>query len=115
MPVLIGQVAVCARLGTSEAKLVMSKCLDVMTETITEDALLKSTNLGLLMHTRSEDARLQIFALSCSEVLWRSHGGKLLGKSSDQVLLHHTELVLQGLLPRLQPSSLNVPRMRMIW
>ncbi|KAF7977911.1 hypothetical protein HWV62_2480 [Athelia sp. TMB] len=78
-PILISQVAVCARLGAAESKLALARCLDVMTESVTDDALLKSTNLGLLMHTRSEDARLRIFALSCSELLWRSHGGKLLG------------------------------------
>jgi len=31
------------------------------------------------MHTRSEDVRLRTFALTCSETLWRAHGGKLLG------------------------------------
>lgn len=92
---LIGQVAVCVRLGTVEGKLALARCLDVMTESITDDTLLKSTNLGLLMHTRSEDARLRIFALSCSELLWRSHGGKLLGTFQQSTLpLYQTKLVV---------------------
>ncbi|EEB90759.1 hypothetical protein MPER_10992 [Moniliophthora perniciosa FA553] len=48
-------------------------------EHVTDDTLLKSVNLDILMHTRSEDAGTRIFALSASESLWKTHGGKLLG------------------------------------
>jgi len=34
-----------------------------------DDALLKSINFDLLMHTRAEDARERIFVLSCAEAL----------------------------------------------
>jgi U3 small nucleolar RNA-associated protein 10 len=48
-------------------------------EAVNDDALIKSINLELLMHTRSEDVQSRTFALTCSESLWRAHGGKLLG------------------------------------
>jgi len=35
------------------------------------------------MHTRSDDARLRVFALSCATALWNAHGGKLLGFVSE--------------------------------
>lgn len=38
-------------------------------------------NVDLLMHTRSEDARLRLYALTCSEALWRAHSEKLIGSS----------------------------------
>lgn len=63
-----------------------------MTEAINDDALLKSTNLDLLMHTRSEDVRLRTFALNCAEVLWRSHGGKLLGTPDLPFIAHITQI-----------------------
>ena len=52
-------------------------------ESATDDMILKAINLELLMHTRSEDVRLRLFALSCSEKLWRAHGNKLLGEHID--------------------------------
>ncbi|KAF9221723.1 hypothetical protein BS17DRAFT_710411 [Gyrodon lividus] len=41
--------------------------------------LLKRLNLDLLMHTRSEDARIRILALECACELWKADGGKLIG------------------------------------
>ncbi|KAI5990429.1 hypothetical protein EDD15DRAFT_2388798 [Pisolithus albus] len=41
--------------------------------------LLKRLNLSLLMHTRSEDARLRILALECAAEIWKAEGGKLIG------------------------------------
>ena len=52
-------------------------------DSATDDMILKAINLGLLMHTRSEDVRLRLFGLSCSEKLWRAHGNKLLGEHID--------------------------------
>ncbi|KAJ6630100.1 hypothetical protein B0H10DRAFT_1984968 [Mycena sp. CBHHK59/15] len=75
---LVQQVAVCVRIA-SEGKSLVQECLTALTESVTDDVLLKAINLDLLMHTRSEDARLRISALACSQVLWRAHGGKLLG------------------------------------
>lgn len=77
---LIAQVAVCVRQNSADNKPLLQQCLGALTDSVTDDMLLKSINLDLLMHTRSEDARLRLFALSCSETLWRTHGGKLLGK-----------------------------------
>ncbi|GLB44223.1 putative U3 small nucleolar RNA-associated protein 10 [Lyophyllum shimeji] len=76
---LIQQVAVCVKLSTAEGKSLFQDCLVALVESVTDDMLLKSINLGILMHTRSEDVRSRLFALACSEKLWRVHGGKLLG------------------------------------
>ncbi|KAI0070967.1 hypothetical protein K474DRAFT_1669523 [Panus rudis PR-1116 ss-1] len=76
---LVAQIAVCPRLDRPEAKEALSGCLSSMAEITSDDSLLKSLNLDILMHTRSEDSRVRLYALSCSEAIWRNHGGKLLG------------------------------------
>lgn len=48
----------------------------------TSSDLLKRLNLDLLMHTRSEDARVRILALECTTEMWKADGGKLIGASS---------------------------------
>ena len=42
-------------------------------------ALLKSFNLGILMQTRSEDAKQRIFSVQCATGLWKTNGIKLVG------------------------------------
>lgn len=81
-PLLVEQVSVCIRLGVTDGKTALPICLEALTGAVNDDALLKAINLDLLMHTRSEDVRLRTFALTCSETLWRAHGGKLLGASN---------------------------------
>ncbi|KAG0706218.1 hypothetical protein DFH29DRAFT_902720 [Suillus ampliporus] len=76
---LIAQVSSCIRLNIADGKQALTNCLIAMTSVASDDSLLKSINLDLLMHTRAEDARERIFALSCSEALWREQGGKLIG------------------------------------
>ncbi|KAJ6578862.1 hypothetical protein DFH09DRAFT_980162 [Mycena vulgaris] len=83
-PGLVQQAAVCVRLGGStESKALITECLVALTDSAADDALLKAVNLDLLMHTRSDDARLRVFALSCATALWNAHGGKLLGFVSE--------------------------------
>jgi len=81
-PLLVKQVPVCIRHGIAEGKTMLPSCLDALMEAVNDDALLKTINLDLLMHTRSDDVRLRTFTLTCSETLWRAHGGKLLGMSN---------------------------------
>ncbi|OJA15136.1 hypothetical protein AZE42_07566 [Rhizopogon vesiculosus] len=76
---LIAQVSTCIKLNITDGKQALTNCLIAMTNVAMDDALLKSINLDLLMHTRAEDARERIFALSCAEALWREQGGKLIG------------------------------------
>ncbi|KAL0952425.1 hypothetical protein HGRIS_006698 [Hohenbuehelia grisea] len=80
---LVDQAAVCIRFNNADGKVLVSECLVSLTDVTTDDALLKSINLELLMQTRSEDARLRIFALTCSESIWKSNGGKLLGLAAE--------------------------------
>jgi U3 small nucleolar RNA-associated protein 10 len=80
----------------------LPSCLNAMTDCVNDDALLKSINLGVLMHTRSEDPRLRLFALICSEALWRAHGGKLIGLLSNAFFAYLcvlTELCPLGFVP----------------
>lgn len=79
---LIQQVPQCTTFPVdTEAKSLLQQCLDALVEDVSDDALLKTINLDLLMHTRSESAKVRQFALLCSESLWGAHGGKLLGPS----------------------------------
>lgn len=64
---------------SAEDRLLFKQCLEAFVEDVSDDALLKSTNLDLLMHTRSDNVKVRQFALACAESLWHSHGGKLLG------------------------------------
>ncbi|KAJ7756261.1 hypothetical protein B0H16DRAFT_696293 [Mycena metata] len=83
-PALVQQPAVCLQLGGSaESKALVTECLVALTDSASDDTLLKSLNLGLLMHTRSDDARLRVFALECATALWNAHGGKLLAFASE--------------------------------
>jgi U3 small nucleolar RNA-associated protein 10 len=84
---LTGQIEVCIRLNFADGKALLQECFDALLETITDDTLLKIVNLNILMHTRSEDPRVRIFALACSESVWRSQGGKLIGKSKEDFTL----------------------------
>ncbi|KAF4568223.1 snoRNA-binding rRNA-processing protein utp10 [Pleurotus pulmonarius] len=76
---LIGQISVCVGLENPIAKHALPECLVALGDSITDDTLLKTLNIDILMHTRSEEAKVRIFALQCSELLWRNDGGKLLG------------------------------------
>ncbi|KAF8797612.1 hypothetical protein BYT27DRAFT_7204423 [Phlegmacium glaucopus] len=81
--VLTGQIEVCIRLNFADGKPLIQECFGALLETITDDTLLKSINMNILMHTRSEDPRVRLFALACSETLWRSQGGKLIGFTAE--------------------------------
>ena len=73
---------------------------ELMAEVISDDNLVKKLNLDLLMHTRAEDARLRLYALTCSEALWRAHGAKLIGKSIQRAgRLNETDGLLAGFAP----------------
>ncbi|KAK0237018.1 armadillo-type protein [Armillaria nabsnona] len=78
-PHLISQVPVCLKLNLPEGKRLLQDALCALTDNATDDVLLKSINLDLLMHTRSEDVQVRLYALVCSKTLWQTHGGKLLG------------------------------------
>lgn len=77
---LVGQLSVSVRFNDNKSKTAISDCLLGMAEVITDDNLLKTLNIDVLMNTRAEDSRLRCQALACSEAMWRSHGGKLLGE-----------------------------------
>ncbi|EKM74924.1 hypothetical protein AGABI1DRAFT_123475 [Agaricus bisporus var. burnettii JB137-S8] len=77
---VIQQVPLCTKLsGEHDMRVLLQQCLEAIVENTSDEAVLKTINLDLLMHTRSENAKIRHFALTCSGSLWRSHGGKLLG------------------------------------
>ncbi|KAK1226193.1 snoRNA-binding rRNA-processing protein utp10 [Marasmius sp. AFHP31] len=78
-PHLINLVPVCAQVNAPDTKTFLQDSLTSVVEHVIDDTLIKTINLNILMHTRSEDVATRIFALSCSESLWKMHGGKLLG------------------------------------
>ena len=83
--VLTDQIETCVRLNFADGKPLLQECFGALLETITDDTLLKTINMNILMHTRSEDPRVRLFALACSEALWRSQGGKLIGMSQKNI------------------------------
>ncbi|KAJ3806976.1 armadillo-type protein [Lentinula aff. lateritia] len=78
-PLIIAQIPVCIKLNISEAKTLLQECIVAGAETVGDDSVLKAMNLDILMHTRSEDVKTRLFALTCTETLWRANGSKLLG------------------------------------
>ncbi|KAI9451428.1 hypothetical protein BJY52DRAFT_1297951 [Lactarius psammicola] len=79
MPVLVPLVA---HPGAASDEALLA-ALVALCEAATDDGLLKSLNLDILMHTRSDDARVRIFALRCARMLWLTHGSKLIGFLSE--------------------------------
>lgn len=75
--------------GEADRRSLLSSTLCALAGAVSEDydergggsggALLKSLNLGILMQTRSEDARQRIFSVQCATELWRTNGIKLVG------------------------------------
>ncbi|KAF9034474.1 hypothetical protein BDZ89DRAFT_1158021 [Hymenopellis radicata] len=75
---LVAQVPVCA-LEDDESKVLLQDALSALVDNASDDIILKSLNLDILMHTRSEEVQTRLFALHCSKAIWHAHGGKLLG------------------------------------
>ncbi|KAH9837712.1 armadillo-type protein [Rhodofomes roseus] len=76
---LVKQIPVCVQLRSPEGRKALLDCLVATMEVVNDDDLLKTMNIDILMHTRSEEASLRLFSVSCSTSLWKAHGGKLLG------------------------------------
>ncbi|PCH43122.1 hypothetical protein WOLCODRAFT_121527 [Wolfiporia cocos MD-104 SS10] len=83
VPVIVQQIPVCVQSQSNDSKHALTECLVATMEAVNDDTLLKSMNLDILMHSRSEDSRLRLFSLACSEALWNAHGGKLIGFVSE--------------------------------
>lgn len=79
---VVTQIPISLSPSSSELRDSLRECLVALAEVINDPSTLKSLNLEVLMHTRSDDARVRIYALSCSEALWQAHGGKLIGEFS---------------------------------
>ncbi|KAI8990419.1 armadillo-type protein [Trametes punicea] len=79
VPLAAQQVPVAVRLNLPEGRDALAECLVSLLGITDDDVLSKSLNLDILMHSRSDDARVRLLSLTCAERLWRSHGEKLLG------------------------------------
>ena len=79
VPLAVQHVPIAVQVNVRDGKEAVSECLCALIAVIDDDVMAKSLNLDVLMHSRSEDARIRLFSLSCAEQLWRSQGEKLLG------------------------------------
>jgi U3 small nucleolar RNA-associated protein 10 len=82
IPVLVALVAPAGASqdgSPSGGREIVSASLVALGDTATDDGLLKRLNLDVLMHTRSDDTLVRIFALQCAHALWTAHGSKLVG------------------------------------
>lgn len=75
------------RVNLPDGKDALADFLEALLGILDDDVLTKSLNLDILMHSRSEDARVRLLSITCAEQLWRAHGEKLLGT----ILLSGTE------------------------
>ncbi|CCM00706.1 uncharacterized protein FIBRA_02746 [Fibroporia radiculosa] len=80
---IVKQLPVCIESQQVDGRSTLADCLVATMEVIHDDALLKTMNIDILMHTRSENAKLRLYSLTCSKALWKAHGGKLLGFASE--------------------------------
>ncbi len=76
---LIDQIPVCIEKKVPSAKDLLSSCFISLVDSADDDDLLKSINNDILMHTRSKDGRIRLFAASCSVGIWQNHAQKLVG------------------------------------
>ena len=79
VPLAVQQVPVAISVNILDGKSAVSELLTSVLSMLDDDVMAKSLNLDVLMHCRSEDARVRLFSLTCAEQLWRAHGDKLLG------------------------------------
>lgn len=78
-PLAAQQVPVAVRVNLPDGKDALVDFLEALLGILDDDVLTKSLNLDILMHSRSEDARVRLLSITCAEQLWRAHGEKLLG------------------------------------
>lgn len=76
---IVSQIPVAAQMQHTDAAALLRDTLSALVENASDDTLLKTTNLELLMHTRSEEVQVRLFALGCATTIWQTHGGKMLG------------------------------------
>jgi U3 small nucleolar RNA-associated protein 10 len=84
MPVMVALVAPAGASQEDDAppldgREIVSAGLVALGDTATDDGMFKRLNLDVLMHTRSDNAFVRIFALQCARALWTAHGNKLVG------------------------------------
>lgn len=82
MPSLVKQISASASLeieGDDRRSLIT--CLAGFAHAANREELLKGLNFGILMETRSEDPRIQTFALDSLAAIWKREGARTTGKS----------------------------------
>ncbi|KIY65181.1 hypothetical protein CYLTODRAFT_357230 [Cylindrobasidium torrendii FP15055 ss-10] len=80
---IVLQIPVAAQMQNADAAALLRDTLSALVENASDDTLLKTTNLELLMHTRSEEVQVRLFALGCATVIWQTHGGKMLAFAAE--------------------------------
>lgn len=115
---LTGQIAACVKPNFADGKQDLQDCLAALVENVIDETILKTVNLNILMHTRSEDSRARITALAVSQALWRSNGGKLMGtyfSTRNHYPPPCSDNLIQASLLKLRHSLRNAGRTRTTW
>lgn len=76
---VVQQIPVCVGLKVENGKMLLTDCLLSLVGCADGDPLLKAINLAIIQHSKSEDARIRLYSLSCSVSIWEKFGRKLSG------------------------------------
>ncbi|KAI0651200.1 hypothetical protein C8Q79DRAFT_1004507 [Trametes meyenii] len=101
-PLAARQIPVAVALNSPNGRDALADLLVALLGIIDDDVLSKLLNLDILMHSRSDDARVRLLSLTCAENLWHSQGDKLLGFVAETATFiaeaaeDENDLVVQG-------------------
>lgn len=91
MPVLVKQIRIGPSMNLSDGdKRTLISCLSGFTHAVNSEELLKSTNLAILMETRSEESKVQLFALEGLTAVWKREGARTMGESPPTPVIRAT-------------------------
>ncbi|KLO17716.1 hypothetical protein SCHPADRAFT_845947 [Schizopora paradoxa] len=74
---VVQQIPICIGLKIENGKALLTDCLLSLVGCADGDPLLKAINLAIIQHSKSEDARIRLYSLSCSVAVWEKFGRKL--------------------------------------
>jgi len=74
---VVQQVPVCIGLKIENGKALLTECLLSLLGCADGDPLVKAINLAIIQHSKSEDARIRLYSLTCSVAGWEKLGRKL--------------------------------------
>jgi len=85
MKPLIQQVAISVQLDIDDRREALIPCLAEFSHAITSEHLFRSCNNILLMETRAEDARTQLFSLRALTSVWKRNANRTAGLRTETI------------------------------